>query len=194
MENKISIKDFVNEVKTNRIVNTKADPNAMSNFIRDRLQINEYIPFNEKRKIVEMVVMQNLKEEDGVKHYDSIGSYMSFIIAMLISHTTLEMSENPFDDYDELSKNGLLEPIMGTFKKDYDECETLLKATIVEKLEDNNLNVLVGKFLNNILKRFDAFGDVVKDKFGNVNLKDIIGANIKEEDITKLIGVLDKLK
>ena len=194
MENKISVKDFVNEFKINRVVNTKADPNGVSNFIRDKLQINEYIPFNKKREIVEMIVAQNLTEEDGIKHYDSIGSYMGFVIAMLVAHTALEMSENPIDDYDELSKNGLLEPIVGAFKKDYDESEVLLKMTIAAKLEDNNLNVLIGKFLNGISEKINAFSDVAKDKLGNLNLKDIIGANIKEEDITKLISVLDTLK
>ena len=174
MENKISVKDFVNEFKINRVVNTKADPNGVSNFIRDKLQINEYIPFNKKREIAEMIVAQNLTEEDGIKHYDSIGSYMGFVIAMLVAHTALEMSANPIDDYDE--------------------SEVLLKMTIAAKLEDNNLNVLIGKFLNGISEKINAFSDVAKDKLGNLNLKDIIGANIKEEDITKLISVLDTLK
>ena len=113
---------------------------------------------------------------------------------MLVAHTALEMSTNPVDDYDELSRNGLLEPIVSTFKGDYDECDILLKMTIAEKLEDNNFNILVGKFLNGVLEEFNAFSDVVKEKLGNLNLKDIIDADIKEEDVTKLISVLDKLK
>ena len=194
MKNKINAKDFVNEFKTNRVVNTKADPNAVSNFIKDRLDIVEYIPFKEKRDIVEMVVAQNIKEDNGIKRYDSIGSYMSFVVAMLVAHTALDMSTNPVDDYDELSRNGLLEPIVSTFKGDYDECDILLKMTIAEKLEDNNFNILVGKFLNGVLEEFNAFSDVVKEKLGNLNLKDIIDADIKEEDVTKLLSVLDKLK
>lgn len=191
---KITVEDFINEFKEKKVMNTKIEPDGVEKFIRAKLNIKTYVPFVEKREIVEMVVAQNLQDEDGVKRYDSIGSYMSFVVAMLASHTDFEISKNPIDDYDELSKNGLLELVIGMFKKDYDESEVLLKMTIAAKLEDNNLNILVGKFSNKVLEKIDVVVDVLKDKISKVKLKDIMGADIKKEDIAKLIGALDKLK
>jgi hypothetical protein len=59
------------------------------------------------------------------------------------------------------------------------------------ELEDNNTNVLVGKFLNGILSKLDGVGEFLKDKLENLDIKDILG-DFKKEDLAKLKGFLNK--
>ena len=190
----MKITEFVQGFKTANIRNTKANPNAVSEYINKTLKIKNYIPFREKRTIAEMVVAQNTTEVNGIKKNDSINQYLSFVVAMISAHTDLEFSSDAVADYDLLAESGLLLHIIEEFKPSYDESDILLKMALASELEDNNINVLVGRFLDGILKRLDGFGETVKDKFGNINIQELFGTNFKEEDLAKLNGFLDKLK
>ena len=194
IKNKLTVQEFCNEFVEKKITNNKIYPNAIEDFIRQRLDITEYLPFNTKREIVEMIVEQVVTEEDGVKRADGISQFLAFIVAMVASHTTLVFSDKPEEDYDALSRCGVLEHIIAIFKKDVDECDVLLKMAIADELADNNLNVIIGKFLNGILGKLDGVVDVVKGVTENLDLSKLLGANIKEEDVAKFIGFIDKLK
>ena len=190
----MKVNEFIVDYKTKKVMNTQMKPNAVSEYLRETLSVKEYIPFKTKRQIVEMVVAQNTRAIDGVKKNDAIGQYVSFVIAMLAAHTNLEFSINPMEDYDLLAESGLLSLIIDEFKADYSECDILLKMALASELEDNNINVLIGHFLDKILQKIDEFGDALKGKFEDFNLQNIFGADFKEEDLAKLSGFLDKLK
>ena len=190
----MKISEFITDYKTKKVTNTQIKPNAVSEYLKKTLEIREYIPFKKKREIVEMVVTQNTRFIDGVKRNDAIGQYVSFVVAMLISHSNLEFEADPVTDYDLLVESGLLPLILNEFKADYSECDILLKMALASELEDNNIEVLVGRFLDKILKKIDDFGDAFKDKLGDFNLQNVLGVNFKEEDLAKLSSLLDKLK
>lgn len=185
----MKVAEFIEKIQKN-IQETTLDEHDIIKI----LEVKKYIPFQDKRNIVELIVQQNTKEIDGVIHNDTITQYISFVTAMLVSHTNLELTDNPIDDYDMLSENNLLMPIINTFKVDYDECDVLLKMELASKMEDNSINALVGKFLHNILQRLDTVGEILKNKFDNVDVKDVLGANFNEEDLAKLNSFIDKLK
>ena len=193
MKEKISVQSFVNEFVEKKIMNNKMKPNAVEEFILSKLDITTYLSFNTRREIVEMLVDQIVTENDGIKRVDSVTQFLTFIVAMLASHTTLEFSDKPEEDYDLLSKHGLLEPILATFQKDYAECDALLKAAIADELADNNLNVIIGKFLNGVLGKLDGVGDMLKGFTENLDLSKLLGENIKEEDVAKFIGLINRL-
>lgn len=188
----MKVNEFIENFKTKKIMNTQIAPNAVSEHIKKELEVKTYLPFRIKREIVEMVVNKNIKEVDGIKKSDSIDAYIGFVVAMLSAHTVLEFGADPVADYDLLAESGLLPQIIAEFKESYDECDVLLKMALAMKLEDNNINVLVGKFLNNLSQKLDSAGDVLKDKLGDFNLQDILGANFKQEDLAKLSSFLDK--
>jgi hypothetical protein len=194
MKEKISVKDFVNEYVEKKIMNNKINPNAVEDYIRSKLDITEYLPFSTKREIVEMLVGKIVYEEDGIKRVDSIAQFLAFIVAMVASHTTLEFSDTPEEDYDALSQSGVLEHILALFAKDYSECDALLKAAIADELADNNLNVIVSKFLNGVLGKLDCVLDIAKGFTENIDLSKLLGTNMNEEDMAKIIGLVDKLK
>jgi hypothetical protein len=140
-----------------------------------------------------MIIDQIITEEYGVKKVDSIAQFLAFMTSMIMSHTNLEIVDAE-QDYDLLSKYGLIEPIVAIFQNDYTQCEALLKAAITDELTDNNLSVVVGKFLNGILDKMDGLGEFVKGFTENLDLSKLLGGNIKEEDVAKILGFIDKLK
>ena len=186
------IKEFCEAYKAKKFMNLRQGVDERAEWIKKELEIRTYIPFREKREIAEMIVAQNTKEIDGVKKNDSINQYVSFIVAMISAHTNLTFSDDPVADYDLLAESGLLSQIVAEFQESYSECEIVLKMALAMELEDNSINVLVGKFLNGILQKLDVFGEGLKDKLGNIDLKEILGSDFKPEDLAKLKGFLDR--
>lgn len=187
----MTIQNFIEKFKNDKVVNTKIAPDSVSNYLKKNLEIKTYIPFRVKREIAEIVVAQNTDWVDGIRKHDSVNAYISFIVASLVAHTNLVFGDDPVEDYDLLAESGLLPQIIAEFETSHSECDIILKMILAMELEDNNINALVGKFLNDILQKLDGVGDIFKDKLGDFNLKDILG-NFKQEDLAKLKGFLNK--
>lgn len=188
------VNEFVQTFIEKKIVNNKINEHAVSDYLKKELEIKAYIPFVEKRKIAEMIVDQYTDEIDGIKKHDSISAYVGFVCAMIAAHTNLTLSENPIADYDVLAESGLLSKIVAEFKQSYDECDIILKMALAMELEDNNVNVLVGRFLNGVLKKIDGFADGLKGAMDGLDLTQLLGADFNKEDLAKLSGLLDKIK
>lgn len=192
MENKITVVELVNEFKEKKIMNTKIEPNAVEKFIKEKLEITPYISFTDKRKITEMVVNQNITDEYGVIKIDSVSEFIGFIVAMLAAHTNLGFGTNPSEDYDLLSESGLLEYIIATFKKDFDECNALLQMVRNDVLADNSLSVVVAKFLDGILEKLDGVGDTLKGVVEKIDLDKLMGLGLNEKEMDGLKKLLNK--
>ena len=186
------VKDFVQKFIEDKVQNTKINENAISNYLKEKLEIKTYLPFREKRVLVETVVSQNIEWVDGLKKIDSINEYVGFIVAVLSAHTNLQWSDDPVADYDLLAESGLLPQIIAEFQESYGETEVLLKMARTSELEDNNINAIVARFTDGILQKLDGVGEILKDKLGNIDIKDILGGAFKQEDVAKLKGFLDK--
>ena len=190
----MTIKNFCEAYKAKNFMNTKQGVEERIEWIKKELDVKSYVPFKTKRKIAEMVVKENTTEIDGIKKYDSIDGYIALIVASIMAHTALEFGVNPVEDYDLLAESGLLPQIIAQFQGSHDEIDLLRKMVLDMELEDNCTSALVGRFLNKISGVLDGVLDFAKNKFGDFNLQNVLGADIKEEDLTKLIGLLDKLK
>ena len=188
----ITVKNFVEDFKAKKIMNTPINPNAVAEYIEKTLEVKKYLPFNLKRQVVEMVVKENITIERGVKKSDSISQYLSFVVAMLQAHTNLEFSDDPTADYDVLAESGLLAPVIETFKQSYDESDILLKMALANELEDNNLEVLIGRFLDELLDMADDITYSIENKIDGIDVKEIISKYLKPEDLEKLSGFLKK--
>ena len=189
-----TIKEFCDAYKAKNFMNTKQGVEERVEWIKNELDVKFYSPFEQKRKIAEMIVRENIKEVDGIKKYDSIDGYVAFIVASIMAHTNLKFSNRPVEDYDLLADNGLLPQIIAQFQSSHDEIDLLRKMVLDMELEDNSTNVLVGRFLNKISDVLDGVLEVTKNKFGDLDLNNILGTDIKKEDLTKLLGFLDKIK
>lgn len=186
------VKEFVQEFKDKKIQNNKITPNAIEDFIVAKLEITPYISFADKRKIAEMIINQNTIDEYGIKKIDSVSEFVSFIMVMLAAHTNLNCSANPIEDYDALSESGILEYILATFKKDFDECNVVLQMVRNDALADNSLNAVVAKFLDGILEKLDGVGDTIKGVVEQIDLDKFMGLGLNENEINGLKKLLNK--
>lgn len=193
MKEKISVQDFCTEFKSKKIQNNKITPNGIDDFLAEKLEISPYISFDDKRKIAKMVVETNMTEEYGVKKIDSVGQFVSFVIAMIAVHTNLQFdTENAIGDYDLLSECGVLEHILAQFQKDYAECEVILKMVNADTLADNHLSFIVAEFLDGILDKLDGVGDTIKGVVEKIDLDKIINLGLNENEIAKVKSLLNK--
>lgn len=190
----MQIKEFVDAYKAKRFMNIKTAAEERSEWLRTELAIKTYVPFREKRKVAEMIVEQNISEVDGIKKYDDINGYVSLVVASIVAHTNLKFGDDVVADYDLLAESGLLPQIIAEFQGSHEEIGILLKMAIASELEDNNINVIIGHFLDNILKHLDDLSEALKVKIESLDLKDILGTDFKQEDLAKLSGFLNKLK
>ena len=182
----MKVQTFVENYKSKNFMNTRQGADEKVEWIRKELEIKTYIPFREKRQIAEMIVGQYTDEVDGIKKHDSIAAYVGFVTAMIASHTVLKFSDNPVADYDLLSDSGLLPQIVSEFQQDYNECGIILKMALAMELEYNNTNVLIGHFLDGVLKKLDGLSGML----GRINLNEIF----KDENMVKIVGLLNKSK
>lgn len=183
-----TVKEFYDAYKAKTFMNTPQGLNEKAEWIKGELEIKTYIPFMEKRKIAEMIVEQNIKVVDGIKKYDSIGAYIGFVVASIMAHTSLKFSENPIADYDLLAESGLLLQIVAMFQESHNEIDILLKMALAAELEDNNTNVLIGHFLDAILKKVEGLSGVLNGALSNLDLENMFN----EENMAKIVGLLNK--
>lgn len=190
----MKVVEFINKYKESKVQNTKMAPDAVEQFIKKTLEVKEYVPFKTKQEIVKTIIEYNLEENDGIKKIDGINQYLSFICAMLASHTNLEICEVPADDYDLLAECGLVEQIVALFARDYKECDMLLKVAVANELEDNNLSAVVNRFLNGVLDKIDDVVGLVANATEGFDASKLLGEGFRKEDLGKLVGLLNKLK
>lgn len=181
------VKNFVENYKAKRFMNTQSGDNERIGWLRKELEIKKYIPFAAKRKIAEMVVEQNITVIDGIKKYDSINGYVGLIVASIAAHTNLQWGEDPVSDYDLLAESGLLSQIVSEFQGSHEEIDIILKMALAMELEDNNIGLTVGRFLNGLLEKLGGFMDKMDEK-------KLFGEIITEENLAAFSGFLDKLK
>lgn len=184
----MTIQEFVEAYKAQKFMSTPQGLNEKAEWIREQLGVKKYIPFMEKRKIAEMIVEQNIEVIDGLKKYDNISAYISFIMASIIAHTSLECGDDPIADYDLLAESGLLSQIVAEFQESHNEIDILLKMAVAYELEDNQPGALIGRFLDGVLQKLDGASGVLKEIVGNLDLKEMFN----EENVAKVVGLLNK--
>lgn len=184
----MTIREFVDAYKAKNFMNTKQGVEEKSKWIRNELKIKSYIPFRDKRKIAEMIVNQNIDVVDGIKKYNSIDGYVSLVVASIIAHTNLQFSEDVISDYDLLAESCLLTEILSEFDSSHKEIEILLNMALDMELEDNEVNALVGHFLDKVLNSVKGLSEYIGGAIDGVNLKEMLN----EENMAKIIGFLNK--
>lgn len=182
------IYDFVEAYKGKKFMSTTQGLNEKSEWIRSQLEIKNYIPFKQKREIAEMVVEQNIEVVDGIKKYNNVDAYIGFIMASIMVHTNLKCGDDPIADYDLLAESGLLSQIVAEFQESHNEIDILLKMILASELEDNQPGVLIGRFLDGVLKKLDGATRELNGFVGNLDLEEMFS----EENVAKIVGLLNK--
>lgn len=135
--------------------------------IAKTLEVKKYLGIKQKKALVESIVNECILYEDGIFKFDDIDKYLCFTMRIIEAYTNLELSADFEEDYDLLCQSGLLEMVIDTFKKEYDDVSILLQMKCDYVLSENALSAQVGKFLSNLS---DSLG-VVVDKIEKFDIK-----------------------
>lgn len=188
----MKIREFIQEFKDKKVQNTKLNEHAVFDYIKNALEVKEYVPFVEKRALCEKVLEASCTQNGSIIEVDSVSRYILFTISVLTKYTNLEFEntdgEDAIDQYDLLCSNGLLNPILGVIGGEYETCNNILNMMMADiDANNNNIVAVFDKALTQILDYVDDFADILSDKVKSMKL------DLNQIDIDKIMGVIDKL-
>lgn len=161
----------------------------LEELIAKKIEVKKYLGIKEKKALVEAIVDECILFEDGVFKFDDIDKYLCFTMRVIEAYTNIELSVDFEDDYDLLCQSGLLEMIINTFKKEYDDVNILLQMKCDYVLSENNMSAHINKFLANLSARLDDLSGALVSKIDDFDL-DV--SNLNLGDIKKLMEFINK--
>ena len=188
----ITVTEFVKLYKDSKVQNTKINPDAVEKFVREKLEIKEYLPFVNKRELCEKVLNASCKKNGAIIEVDSVSRYILFTITMLSTYTNLEFENNDdedaIDQYDLLCQSGLLNEILNVIGGEYEVCNNILNMMMADiDANNNNVAAVFDKSLQKVLGSVDRLIDSLADKVEDMNF------DLSQLDIDKYKGLLDLL-
>lgn len=181
------ISEFVEYMK--KAVNRTMKDDQVSKMVQKVLDVKSYISIKEKKQLVKDIVNESIYYEDGVFKFDEIEKYICFTMRTIAVYTNLELSDDIEADYDALCEAKLLDVIINTFKREYDDVSVLLQMRCDYILSDNNIEAQFGKFLTNITEKLDSVGDILVNKMDSLNLDKL---PFSQEDLIKVLDFVNK--
>jgi hypothetical protein len=159
--------------------------------LKKKLDVKGYMSIKSKKDLVDAIVSECVLYEDGVFKFNDIDKYICFTMRTIEAYTNIELSEDFEIDYDLLCESKLLDSIINTFKKEYDDVNILLQMQCDYVLSGNTIEAQLGRFLDGISEKLDMFATALSDKVGNFDLKNL---PINTEDLTKLMQFINTQK
>lgn len=155
------------------------------------INVKEYVPINEKREVIDLVIAHCSEYEDGNVLLNGVELYIIFHIKFIEAYTDIEFTSNYYDDYDALTSNGLLDMIINAALPEYNRMTEMLILQKEYVLAQNSLEAQVGRFLGDLSYQFGKFVDNIGEKISGLNLEDI---NVNQDDVNKIVQFVDKIK
>lgn len=159
--------------------------------LKKKLEVKEYISIKAKKSLVDDIVNECILYEDGIFKFNDIDKYICLTMRTIAAYTNLELSEGLDEEYDLLCESKLLESIISTFKKEYDDVNILLQMKCDYVLNNNTLEAQVGRFFDGILEKVDVLVDALTNKVDDFDLNNL---PINSEDLEKLMQLLNTQK
>lgn len=170
-------------MKVNELVEKVNGVNTVSRIITAK----NYLPFEEKRKLVKMVLEKcTVVDENGYSFVDELQKYIIFTIEVIKAYTDIEFDidvDNAIKEYDLLCEKDLLNEIISTFAGEY---KTVLGFIDMEQSNidiKNGIEYKFGQFLHQLE---GVIGDVIYDLSEKIGSFDFENLNISKDDLNKL--------
>ena len=169
----------------NKSVNKTTREDQVVSMVKKQLEVKDYLSIKEKRNLIDDIVNASVLFENGVFKFDAIAKYVYFTMYTIAAYTNLELSDDIEDDFDELSKAKLLPVIISSIQSEYDDINILLQMQCDSLLENNSIEVVVSKFLEDILGFLRNLESGLKTGLDISNLK--LGDNVDLGQIMELM-------
>lgn len=189
----MKVQNFIDDFKSNKVVNSQIKPNAVGEYIKKTLEVKDYVSFAEKRELCAQVLNAcNTKNDSGLIKVDSVSRYIIFTLSIISKYTNLEFSSgedeiDSLDEYDMLCQANLLNPILDVIGAEYTTCNNMLNMMMEDIMTNNNtIENVVGAVLGKLGDSIDDFITVISDKVESMNL------DLSQIDIDKYKGLIDQ--
>lgn len=151
------------------------------------LQVKKYLPMEVKKTIAQGIIYECTEEVDGVIKVDSVQRYLSYVKYMITMHTNLEYADVDYDVLcsTEYGETDLMTAIFKTFKNDADKCSQILDFMIDNYVQENSIEFIIAKFLNNV-------SVVLSSKLDELNLDTLLPQDFDAEKLTKFLNTYVK--
>lgn len=184
----MKVQELVNIIGDNK--NKQSNVERLQAILKKNLNVKEYLGIKAKKNLIDSIVSECILYDNGVFKFDDIDKYICFTMRTIEAYTTLELSDDIENDYDLLCQSGLLEMVVNTFKKEYDDVNILLQMKCAYILSDNNIEAQVGKFLTELLDKVDVFVNALSNKVDGFSFDNL---PINEKDLNKLLEFVGKV-
>lgn len=155
MIKKITVKEFVDGYS-----NLKSEQ-LKDKYIKENLEIKEYIPYNLKMAIAQNIVKHSCFDENKNLKISSPIRYLLYTRSLITKYTNLkENSENSsfLEEYDALSSTNLLEKVISKIpNKELVEFETIVDMTFNDVIKTyTSPHVFISEQINKITSAFST--------------------------------------
>ena len=176
--------EFIEYMKKN--VNKATREDQVVSMVKKQLEVKEYLGIKQKRDLIEDIANASILYDNGVFKFDAISKYVYFTMYTIAAYTNLELSDDIEDDFDELSREKLLPIVISVIQDEYDDVNILLQMHCDSILENNSVETIVGKFLEEVLGFLKNVESGLKSGLGQFsNLK--LGDNVDLGQIVELM-------
>jgi hypothetical protein len=166
-------------------------PEQLQEVLKKKLEVKEYIGFATKRNLVSAIVNECVLYENGMFKFNDIDKYVCFTMRVIGAYTNLELDNDMEADYDMLCESNMLEFVINTFKKEYDDMNILLQMQCDYVLSNNSIGSQVGRFLDEILEKIDVLVNAFASKVDGFDFSNL---PVSSEDLNKLMQLINMQK
>ena len=185
----MKVNELLKFVEKNRTKMLKAE--QLQELLKKTLEVKKYIGIKNKKQLIDDIVNACVIYENGVFKFNDIDKYIFFTMKTIETYTNLELSSDIEEDYDMLCRSGVLELIISTFKKEYDNVSVLLQMQCDYVLSGNSIEAQIGKFLISLSEKIDNITGVISEKINNFDTSEL---PLGEEDLGKLMKFINMQK
>lgn len=141
--------------------------------LKTMLNIRTYIPMAEKKAIIETVLDECFRAEDGILTCDCALKNVAFELAMVKYHTDLDVDITSYDNYDEL--HTMLLYLHNEYFEDYDACYALFNEMERELRAKHSVEASMASISHNVRMFVRLISDTM-DGFdiGKLDLKELL--------------------
>ena len=168
----MKVQEFIEYMRKNTNKTMRED--QVASLLNKVLDPKSYIGFKQKRELVDKIVDKTIYYTNGVFKFDGIDRYMYFTMYTIEAYTNIELGEDVIADFDALSESKLLPAIICLIQKEFDDVNVFLQMQCEYILDDNSIEVQVGKFLTNILEKLDGVGGSLSKYLQSINIEELL--------------------
>lgn len=185
----MTIKELITLMSDSKNKMLKTD--QLQALLKKKLDVKEYISIKAKKELINDIVNECILYEDGIFKFNDIDKYICFTIKTIEAYTNLELSDDLEAEYDLLCESKLLESIINTFKKEYDDVNILLQMKCDYVMSSNTLEAQAGRLFDGILDKFDVITNTLSSKIDGFDFNKL---PINIEDLGNLMQLINMQK